>query len=88
MLKKSLISGKYINLETKMIEWRRYFFQISAWCIIVIIAKIISFSVQLLFKIPLNSLGNAIFSSISDPNMELVLVLVIIPLILDIFQVK
>ena len=76
-----------MNPESRIIEWNRYYLQFLIWGAIVIIAKIFSFVIQSILQKPMMALGSFIFGGIKNPNVQLVLVLVIIPLILDIFQV-
>ena len=85
--KKTLISGRYINQYSKRIEWKSFCMQFLIWGVIVILAKIFSFTFQSIFQSPMMILGNYLFRGITNPNIQLVLVLVIIPLFFDIFQV-
>jgi len=51
--KKAIISGKYINSETKKILCKNFMLQLIIWAGIVLISKVISVCIQLLFNFPL-----------------------------------
>ena len=82
----SLRTGSY-KTSTKAISMKPWILQLTAWVCIFTIMKAIVVGIMWLLHSPLNSLGEAIFAPIEPyPKVELVVVMVVVPLIMNSFQ--
>mmetsp|Transcript_84812 Transcript_84812/g.137551 ORF Transcript_84812/g.137551 Transcript_84812/m.137551 type:complete len:242 (+) Transcript_84812:92-817(+) len=68
-------------------EWKRFFHQLGVWVFVVVACKLGTTVVEYVFEEPLASFGLLILSPLCfNPHLELFIVVVLLPLILNAFQ--
>ncbi|KAJ1484015.1 vacuolar membrane protein-domain-containing protein [Baffinella frigidus] len=68
-------------------NWRRWLQQVGVWCGVVVGCKLAAACVQWIFVVPLGQMGTIILSPLCfNPHLELFIVLVLLPLLLNAFQ--
>lgn len=89
----TLVSGCYYKLDTKNFEdynisYYIWTVQASIWCIICLITKIVLYIVMVNFHERLENFGIYLLENIAAyPKIELVVVMIIVPLIMNCIQV-
>mmetsp|Transcript_69217 Transcript_69217/g.184477 ORF Transcript_69217/g.184477 Transcript_69217/m.184477 type:complete len:234 (+) Transcript_69217:81-782(+) len=68
-------------------SWRRWAIQTSLWLSVVIVCKVLVMGLVLIFETPLGELGQLVLSPLCfNPHLELFIVVVLLPLLLNAFQ--
>lgn len=89
----TLVSGNYYSQSTTefddyQLDYSIWAIQAGLWCIICSLMKLFVYFIMLTFPVILEDMGNAMLESISVyPRLELVVVMVIVPFILNCCQV-
>lgn len=87
-----LISGCYyvrstIDFDDYSINYWIWFIQCFMWCLISSLMKVLNYLIMVLFSENFNNFGKSLLSSIDkSPELELIVVMIIIPLFLNAFQ--
>ncbi|CAK55805.1 unnamed protein product (macronuclear) [Paramecium tetraurelia] len=81
---RKLQSGNYFKIQEKVrIDWQMYACQLFVWNSVVIVSKFILFGFQELVADQLNEAGSFLLSPITNPELLLVSVMIIIPFIMN-----